>query len=144
MTCTLGFRSLNSSPCLYPDIIAEIMAGLRNVGCDIRQDETTDLFSVNNEFSVSLVIARCSRTPANSLRWCLRFDTGLLPDFTIAVRMDSNNRQRLDYYVLPRIDITRSKLKLAEDNGLALDAYRFDTLDGFYRMAARVSIRMAA
>ena len=91
-----------------------------------------------------MVIARCNRTPANSLRWCLRLDTGLLPDLTIAVRMDSNNRQRLDYYVLPRIDLTGSKLKLAEENGLALDAYRFDTLEILYQLATPVRIVEAA
>ncbi len=58
--------------------------------------------------------------------------------------MDSNNRQRLDYFVLPRIDITDTKLKLAEENGLALDAYRFDTLEVLYQLATPVSIVEAA
>lgn len=129
---------------LYPDIVAEIVTDLRDVGCDVRQDEATDLFSVNGEFSMSVVIARCNSTPAGSLRWRLRLDTGLLPDLTIAVRMDSNNRQRLDYYVLPRIDITGSKPKLAEDNGLALDAYRFDTLEILYLLATPERITEAA
>ena len=129
---------------LYPDIVAEIITGLREVGCDVRQDEATDLYSVGGEFSISVVIARCSRTPGIALRWRLRLDTGLLPDLTIAVRMDSNNRQRLDYYVLPRIDVTGPKLKLAEENGLALDAYRFDTLEILYQLATPVSIVEAA
>ena len=58
--------------------------------------------------------------------------------------MDENNRAPLDYYLLPRIDIAHSKLKLAEDNGLALDAYRFDTLDLLYELARPVQIAEAA
>jgi hypothetical protein len=62
----------------------------------------------------------------------LRFDTGLQPDITIAVRMDAANKAPLDYYLLPRIDIASERLKLAEENGLALDGYRFESLDPFY------------
>jgi hypothetical protein len=62
----------------------------------------------------------------------LRFDTGLQPDITIAVRMDAANKAPLDYYLLPRIDIAFEKLKLAEENGLALDGYRFESLESFY------------
>jgi len=33
----------------------------------------------------------------------------------------------LDYYLLPRIDMAFEKLLLAEDNGVSLDTYRFET-----------------
>jgi hypothetical protein len=58
--------------------------------------------------------------------------------------MDGNNRAPLDYYLLPRIDIEHPKLRFAEENGLALDAYRFDTLDCFYELARPVRIAEAA
>jgi hypothetical protein len=35
-------------------------------------------------------------------------------------------------------------LRLCEHNGLSLDAYRFDTLDRFFRMAARATLPRAA
>jgi hypothetical protein len=35
-------------------------------------------------------------------------------------------------------------LRLADFNGLSLDAYRFDTLEFFYRLTARVPLRAAA
>jgi hypothetical protein len=53
----------------------------------------------------------------------------LRPDLTIAVRMDETNENVLDYYLLPSIDMSESKIRLAEENGVYLDAYRFDTLD---------------
>jgi hypothetical protein len=74
----------------------------------------------------------------------LRFDTGLAPDLSVAVRMDETNEHRLDYYLLPRIDVFRPALRLAEYNGLSLDAYRFDTLDHFFEMAARSRIEEVA
>ena len=129
---------------LYPRITDKVLSGLRNVGCVVQQDADNDLISVNGEFSISIVIARCCETSAGAYRWRLRLDTGLFPDITIAVRMDTGNRVPLDFYLLPSIDIARSKLKLAENNGLALDAYRFDTLDLLYELAAPVRIAEAA
>jgi hypothetical protein len=58
--------------------------------------------------------------------------------------MDSNNRTPLDYYLLPRIDIASAMLRIAEDNGPALDGYRFDTLDVLYEFLRPVSMEGAA
>jgi len=58
--------------------------------------------------------------------------------------MDPTNEKTLDYYLLPLIDISRERLRLAEDNGAILDTYRFETLDFFFGMAERVKIKIAA
>jgi len=46
----------------------------------------------------------------------------------------------LDYYLLPMFDMTSNHLRLAEENGLILDAFRFNTLDYFFAMAERARI----
>ena len=74
----------------------------------------------------------------------LRFDTGLVPDVTIAVRMDRSNEQPQDYYIFPSLDLNTERLRLAEDNALSLDAYRFNSLDFLYSMVARSTFREAA
>lgn len=129
---------------LHPEMVEEIVAGLSQVGATVRRMEETDLLEVNGEFSLSVVIARCKETPTGALRWRLRFDTGLNPDITIAVRMDARNRRPLDFYVFPRIDVASAQIRLAEENGLSLDAYRFETIDILYELAAPVRIREAA
>jgi hypothetical protein len=50
----------------------------------------------------------------------------------------------LDYYLLPAVDMNLQKLRLAEDNGIYLDTYRFANLDFFFHMAARTTIQHAA
>jgi len=60
------------------------------------------------------------------------------------VRMAEGNDDVLDYYLLPAIDITVGKLRLADDNGVGLDAYRFESLDYLFGMAERVHLREAA
>ena len=58
--------------------------------------------------------------------------------------MNSANQRPLDYYLLPLLDMTMDRIRLAEENGLMLDAYRFDTLDFFFGMAERVKISEVA
>ena len=107
-------------------------------------DPKTDLLTVNDEFTASLVISRSFHTPGGALRWKIRLDAGLRPDITVALRMDADNRAVVDYYLLPRLDTAAATLRLREENGFSLDAYRFDSLEAFFHLAARTRIRMAA
>jgi DNA invertase Pin-like site-specific DNA recombinase len=124
---------------LQPFILSEIADRLRRAGAYVSQDAATDLITINEEFTASLIISRSIQMPSGALRWRMRFDTGLAPDITIAVRMDEANTAPLDYYLFPSIDLSVDRLRLQEDNQLGLDAYRFETLNFFYAMATRTS-----
>jgi len=126
---------------MYPEVVSEVVEKLRSY---VFTDSETDLHYINGEISTSLVIARCSQTEAGSSRWTVRLDEKLRPDITIVARMDETNQSIRDYYLLPSLDMTWEKLRLAEDNGLYLDAYRFSTLDYFFRLAKRKTIEDAA
>ena len=102
------------------------------------------MLQVNNELRVSIVLCRHLATAAGSSRWVIRLDTGLKPDITIAVRMDATNEGIRDYYLLPGIDMTGENLRLAEENGVYLDGYRFETLEYFLGMAERIKLQEAA
>ena len=128
----------------HPQIVADIIAGVERADGSAVQDPTSDLLSINSEFTASVVIARSFATPSGSLRWRIRMDVGLVPDITIAIRMDELNEAPLDYYLLPSIDMSASRLKLAEQNGLSLDAYRFDNLDFFFALSGRTKFAEAA
>jgi hypothetical protein len=121
----------------YPEVLNEIVAGFKTAGGDVRRDETTQLLFINQEFTAAVVIVRALTTTNGSLRWRIRLDTGLCPDLTVAVRLDGSNSCPLDYYVFPSIDLNMPRLKLAEDNSLSLDAYRFDSLNFLYSLAGR-------
>jgi hypothetical protein len=91
--------------------------------------------TVNDEFTASIVISRSIHTAAGAIRWKIRVDSGLQPDITVALRMDAANRAVVDYYLLPRIGTAAAKLRLREENGFSLDAYRFDSLESFFYLA---------
>jgi DNA invertase Pin-like site-specific DNA recombinase len=128
----------------HPQIVAEIVSGIARVGGSTVHDEVSDLLTVNGEFTISIAIARCFETAAGSLRWRIRLDAGLVSDITIVVRMDEFNSAPLDYYVLPSIDMNAPRLRLAEQNGLSLDAYRFEELSFFFGLCGRIRYVEAA
>lgn len=129
---------------MFPEVLEKTLAGIREGGGTVEFDKLTDILTINGEFTASIVIARCLHTQAGFLRWKLRLDTGLRPDITIAIRMDGQNAEILDYYLLPGIDISKDRLRLAEENGIYLDAYRFDDLDMLFGLSARNELGVAA
>jgi hypothetical protein len=130
---------------LHPDVVAQVVADIEAAGGIVCRDPLTDLLRINAEFSASVVIVRCQTTPAGSLRWKVRLDIGLRPDITIAVRMAADNSAVYDYYVLPWLDVgAAADLRLAPENGILLDAYRFDTLDAFVDLTRRTPLKVAA
>ena len=129
---------------MHPEIVSDAIAAIEQLGGTIHHDTTTDLLTVNGEFTASIVICRALQTWTESLRWKIRLDTSLRPDITVAVRMARENRQVLDYYLLPRLDISGANIRLSQENGFWLDAYRFDSLDSFFYLAARTRVRKAA
>lgn len=128
---------------MHPAIVEDVIHQMEQLGGKVDHDEKTDMLKINGEFTTSLVIARCLKTAAGSYRWNIRLEPVLMPDITVAVRLDGTNKQALDYYLLPSIDMTTERLRLAEYNGLYFDAYRFEALDYFFGMAERYRIKEA-
>ncbi len=129
---------------LHPEIVARTEAQIAAIGGSVFRDPATDLLRVNNEFSISLVLARCQTNENGSHRWKVRFDTSLSPDITVAVRLDYANQSPLDYYLLPQLDFGQPRISLADQNAIEFESYRFESLDYLYRMGARARLRRAA
>lgn len=127
----------------HAGIVEDAIRKIKNLGGIVRREVTSELLFINDELKVSVVICRCHQTSSGNYRWKIRLDSGLEPDITIVIRMDAQNRNVLDYYLLPALDIENPKIRLNEENELALDAYRFDDLELFFLMAERVPLQEA-
>lgn len=128
----------------HPQIVALVVQEVNALGAVAEWNPDRQLLRLNHELSVSIVLCRHTTTASGASRWLVRLDAGLKPDITIAVRMDAANEATRDYYLLPGIDMTWECLRMAEENGVYLDAYRFQSLDFFLAMATRVKIQEAA
>jgi DNA invertase Pin-like site-specific DNA recombinase len=128
----------------YRRLWFSIIAQLQEIGAAIHHDPHSGLVRINEEFTASLVLARCQETPAGDYRWLIRLENSLNPDVTVAARLQPGNQEIMDYYLLPSIAELSTRLRLARDNGVVLDVYRFENLSFFLSMARRVPIQEAA
>lgn len=118
---------------------SQILEELRKQGAEIRE-KSSGLFEINQEFTASVVISRCRETLTGQHRWLIRLENSLDPDITIAARLAPNNEDIFDYYIFPKIESWTAQLRLAPENGIRLDTYRFENLDFFLSMARRARI----
>jgi DNA invertase Pin-like site-specific DNA recombinase len=129
---------------MHPGVVTETERRISDLGGHVARDPATDVLDVNREFTASIVLARCHGGEFGRRTWKVRFDASLHPDITVAVRLDDDNRAALDYYLLPRIDLSAPRLSLFDHNPAELESYRFDSLEYLYDMAARSRLRWAA
>ncbi len=125
---------------MHPDIVEKTIAGVEAAGGAVARSKEAGVLTVNGEFTVSIVLARCHETGAGSRRWTICLDDANRPDLTVAVRLDSGNASILDFYLLPRRAASLFSMRLSDANGVFLDAFRFDSLDALFEMTGRVDI----
>nr|WP_124319597.1 recombinase family protein [Pseudomonas chlororaphis] len=129
---------------MYPLLLEQTTSKIAEVGGKVSVDPRTELMLVNGEVTISLVLSRCQVSSVGTKRWNIRFDFGLSPDITVAVRMKEQEEAALDYYILPAIDIEAPLLRLAERNQANLEIYRFETLDILSELSRRSDCRRVA
>lgn len=131
---------------MMPSIVAKVVSDLQSVCESISPDpRETNLMLVNDEFTISIVLARCLQLPSGTFRWRVHFDTSLAPDITVVARLASDQRTIFDYYLFPRIDLPLHPIRLGEDNNaFTIDAYRFDSLDQLHALTERSPLAWAA
>ncbi|WP_460154609.1 recombinase family protein [Pseudomonas sp. S2_G10] len=129
---------------MHPLLLQQTILKVAEVGGHVTVDPNTDLMLVNQELSISLVLCRCQVSIAGYKRWNIRFDLGLNPDLTVAVRMKELEAAAQDYYILPTIDMASPHLRLTENNQACLEIYRFDTLDILSELTRRADYRRVA
>ena len=129
---------------LHAEIVADVVHSIESLcGRQIPIDQKNCLLELNHNLSVSVVISRCFTTPTGTRRWKIRFDNGLHPDITVAVRMDTSNEAIHDYYILPALEFSPGLIKLSEDNVGFLDSFRTDTLDYLLNLSVNISLDKA-
>ena len=123
---------------LHPEIIERTESTIAELGGKVTRDPKTDLLWLNDELIISLVLARCQTTNAGTHRWRIRFDnTNRNPDLTVAVRLDAENTNELDYYLLPKLDLPNQEIRVSNKNSADFECFRFDDLNFFYGMSER-------
>ena len=129
---------------LHPEVIQQMVDEFIEMNIPAYWDETTHTFSICDEFTLSLVIARCFSTGAGRLRWKFNLQSKIKADFVLGIRMAPDNSSPLDYYLLPRLSMQEAVLRLTQYNGLSLDAFRHEHLQECLAIFKRAYFRRAA
>ena len=126
---------------MHPEIIDRTHAAIAKWGGTVWRDPKTDLMHVNQELVICVLMARCHTAISGEQRWHVRFDPAkFAPDITIAIRLNDANEAELDYYVMPTFELSVPALNIFSRRESSLDCFRFDSLDFFYGMAARIPV----
>jgi DNA invertase Pin-like site-specific DNA recombinase len=124
--------------------LSAVMDQLESAGARVRQDPVTQLLTINDELTASLILGRCREPREGEYRWILRFDTSLDPDITIGARMAPGNATVLDYYLFPGMDVLADHCRLSRENGFVLDVYRSADLAPLVKLCRRKLLPEAA
>ena len=115
---------------IHAKVVSDVIERIERLcGRKIPVDPETSLLELNYNLLISIVITRCLTTQSGNRRWKIRFDTGLRPDITIAVRMDTQNDSINDFYILPALEFSDNNMSILENNTGFIDSFRTDTLD---------------
>jgi hypothetical protein len=63
----------------HPEIMQEIITRLAALSVSVERDPATELLVLEQELSVSFILARCLRTERTAVRWLLRFEESQRP-----------------------------------------------------------------
>lgn len=126
---------------VHSDVLSQTVSDIEKIcGRTIFVDPSTNMLELNYNLFISIIISRCFITPSGMRRWKIRFDTGLHPDVTVAVRMDSQNESLHDYYIFPALGFGSNELKLHDENAELLDSFRTDSLECLLGMSVNISL----
>ena len=126
---------------LHVKTVTDVVASIESIcGRKIYIDHDTGLLELNDNLFISIVISRCFVSPTGTKRWKIRFDAGLHPDVTVAVRMDAQNKHIQDYYILPSLEFSCGQLQLAAQNAGFMDSFRTESLEYLLNMSVNIPL----
>ncbi len=121
-------------------VIEDIIRNIESLGGTARFDQDTKLLQINDEFATSVHALYCNNYKLNTPRWRIQLPANPKAAMIVCVRMNESNTDVLDYYLLPRIDLSRRDISLRRQNSHEIDAYRCDTLATFLRLCSRQQV----
>jgi DNA invertase Pin-like site-specific DNA recombinase len=118
----------------------EICVLAKSLGANVVRTDRWWILDCQHELRISITAAFCLPTLAGSPRWYIYSPKVLDGDVSVIVRLTEQDRDRLDYYIIPRQGIVRFPFAIRSRNDLWAEPYRSDDLDPLAALIARVSV----
>lgn len=121
-------------------IIVEVRKHAESIGCTAREDHSSKFLIINEEIRLFVYPCRHYTTGTGASRWMISLYQRERPELILAARMHPHDQSIRDYYLLPVTEIKGKRLWLAEENGIDLDGYRFDSLENLCGVFEQVAL----
>jgi DNA invertase Pin-like site-specific DNA recombinase len=115
----------------------DLLSQLKANGAVIEMSPKTGTLTVNGEFSLRLIVARCIKTPDGGVGWWIPKRQSSGCDLTIVARMNDGNARILDYFLFPANEHPRKKVLVRSEMSIVLRVFLFETLEHIYRICRR-------
>ena len=121
-------------------LVAQFVKELVTAGAKVKRGKGGHTFTVNNDFTLRLKLARCVEFTEGIPQWVLRLNRRANVDMTAIARMAPDNESVLDFYIIPRVHHFTPATRVLLENGFHVDAYRFSDLSFLTALARKVKL----
>lgn len=124
---------------------AEIVDKIRRLGGHATLSEDARLVRIEDEFSLSVCLARATRERLGRMRWYAHVDRGPRSDLTLVLRVNIAETKIELCYLLPTAELARVKRNRTRiTDPVFAEACRYQSLDAFCRVCVGLEERGAA
>ena len=106
-------------------------------GAEVDSDSSTNLLTVNRQFTVKLVFSLYYRNAGG--QWKVKLNKTPVPDVVVLCRLNSNGTL-LDYFLLPTEDFAQTIFRVRAKNRPNVDVYRADDMERLIDVARRMPL----
>lgn len=112
---------------------------LTEIHCDIGFFENDGIL-INEELSVAFIVSKCHESSNGVLKWKVNMASKFNADLVIIFRLNNDNSEPIDCYIIPRIDNNSASVVLKQHNPKRLEFYRHDDLSHLFYLLERTSV----
>ncbi|HEY1722220.1 MAG TPA: recombinase family protein [Magnetospirillaceae bacterium] len=121
-------------------LFREILDGFERAGAHVDRDVETDTLTINHEFTLAVVLARCGKLWNGVPTWRVPAPLGPTPDILLVVRLIWADEAPLDYYAVPRDKLGILPYRLTVRSAFPIECYRLQSLQPLFDMGATTDI----
>ena len=124
-------------------LFREIVDGFERAGAAVERNVETDTLTINSEFTVAVVLARCGRVWNGVQTWRVPSPLGQTPDILLIVRLRWAEESPLDYYAVPRGKIGALPYRLPIRSAYPVECHQLQSLQPLFELGATADIGLA-
>ena len=124
-------------------IFREIVDGFERAGAEVERNVETDTLTINHEFIVAIVLARCGKVWNGVQTWRVPAPLGQPPDILLMVRLAWAGETPVDYYAVPRGQLSALPYRLPVRSAFPVECFRLQSLQPLFDLGATADIGLA-